>query len=93
MNIDRAFRADALMPDGPMYSRGFRMVTLSSVDFSGLWALTFDSKGDLVVVNYNNGTIDKFTPSQIKVSGSPTPEVSLTDVSPGNAEISFGPAS
>jgi len=68
-------------------------VTLSSASFDGPWALTFDSKGDLVVANYNNGSIDKFTPKQIKVSGAPTPSVTITGIQTENGQITFGPAS
>ena len=42
-------------------------------------------------MNYNNGTIDKFTAKQIKASGSPVPSVSLTETRDGNAQITFGP--
>src|SRR5208282_298908 len=67
-------------------------VTLSSASFVGPWALAFDSKGDLVVVEYDNGTIAKFTPKQLKASGAPVPTVSVTGTT-GNAQITFGPAS
>jgi len=53
-------------------------VKLSSAIFSEPWGTVFDSKGDLVVTNFNYGTIAKFLTKQLKVSGAPIPKISVT---------------
>ena len=70
-------------------------VTLSSAIFGDdePTGAAFDSSGDLVVMNFNNGTIAKFTPKQLKANGAPVPEVSVTGSESGNAQIVFGPSS
>ena len=56
------------------------------------FAAVFDSKGNLVIKNYYNGTIAKFTPKQLKVSGAPVPKVVVTGAENDNNQIIFGPA-
>jgi hypothetical protein len=68
-------------------------VKLSSAIFDGPWGPAFDGKGDLVVMNYHNGTIAKFGAKQLKGSGAPVPEVSVTGNLGGDFQIIFGPAS
>jgi hypothetical protein len=70
-------------------------VKLNSAAFNegGPWGAVFCSKGDLVVMNYNNGTILEFTPQQLKASGAPVPKVSVTGSETTNYQIIFGPSS
>ncbi len=68
-------------------------VKLTSAIFDGPFGLVFDSSGNLVVMNYYNGTIAKFGAKQLKASGAPVPEVSVTGNTGGNGQIIFGPAS
>jgi streptogramin lyase len=68
-------------------------VKLSSAIFNGPWGTAFDSKGDLLVMNFNDGTIAKFTPKQLKASGAPVPKVSVTGTAIHNVQITFGPSS
>jgi streptogramin lyase len=70
--------------------------TLSGAIFDGPWGAVFDSSGNLVVMNYGNGTIAKFTPKQLKnlsKNGAPAPKVSLTGAEIDSYQIIFGPAS
>jgi sugar lactone lactonase YvrE len=55
------------------------------------WGLQFDSQHRLWVFNYLTGTISEFVPSQLKASGSPTPQVSLTGLPLYSAQLTFGP--
>ena len=69
-------------------------ITLSSAIFgddepSGV---AFDSKGDLVVTTFEDGTIAKFTSKQLKASGAPVPKVEVTGAENDNNQIIFGPA-
>jgi ligand-binding sensor domain-containing protein len=70
-------------------------VKLNSAAFNdaGPWGAVFSSKGDLVVMNYSNGTILEFTPQQLKASGAPVPTVSVTGSETTNYQIIFGPSS
>lgn len=70
-------------------------VKLNSAAFNdeGPWAAVFNSKGDLVVMNYSDGTILEFTPQQLKASGAPVPKVSVTGSETENYQIIFGPSS
>ena len=69
-------------------------VKLSSTIFltEAPFAAVFDSKGNLVIKNYYNGTIAKFTPKQLKVSGAPVPKVSVTGAEIYTSQIIFGAA-
>jgi hypothetical protein len=49
-----------------------------SAIFDAPWGAVFDTSGNLVVMNYSDGTIAKFTSQQLKASGAPIPEVSVT---------------
>jgi DNA-binding beta-propeller fold protein YncE len=70
------------------------MVKLSSAIFNGPYGAVFDSKGNLVVVNYfADGTIAKFTAKQLKATGAPIPKVSVKGNGSANYQIIFGPAS
>jgi len=44
-------------------------------------------------VNYGNGTVSKFTPSQLGTSGAPVPDVSIPGTEDENYQVIFGPAS
>jgi DNA-binding beta-propeller fold protein YncE len=55
------------------------------------WGLQFDLAHRLWVFNYVTGTISKFAPSQLKASGSPTPQVILTGLPLYSAQLTFGP--
>ncbi len=66
---------------------------LSSAAFDGPFGAVFDSKGDLVIMNYHDAKIEKFTAKQIKKSGSPSPKVTVTGTGSTNYQIIFGPAS
>ncbi len=69
-------------------------ITLSSAIFgddepSGV---AFDSKGDLLVTTFEDGTIAKFTAKQLKATGAPVPKVVVTGAENDNNQIIFGPA-
>ena len=68
-------------------------VTLSGAAFVGPWGLAFQNgnSGPLWILNYNDGTLNEFVPSQIMSSGSPTPKVSLSNTSSDAYQITFGP--
>jgi len=68
-------------------------VKLTSASFDGPFGAVFDSKGDLIVMNYYNGTILKFAPEQLKASGAPVPKVVVTGSLSADGEIIIGPAS
>lgn len=68
-------------------------VKLTSAVFYDPFDAVFDSNGDLVVSNYGDGTIAKFSAKQLKTSGAPVPKVSVTETDSNNSEILFGPAS
>ena len=55
-------------------------VTLTSTagNLSGPLGLAFDPSGDLWVANFNQNTIAEFTPAELAMSGSPTPNVTLS---------------
>ena len=56
-------------------------VTLTLTTLSAPVALAFDRSGDLWVANQGpsaTGSLEEFTPTQLAVSGSPTPQVTLT---------------
>ncbi|HKN12043.1 MAG TPA: hypothetical protein VJX68_02515 [Candidatus Binatus sp.] len=59
----------------------------------GPFSAVFDSKGDLLVMDYLDGTIAKFAASQLKTSGAPVPKVIVTGSVYQNYQIIFGPAS
>jgi hypothetical protein len=67
-------------------------VKLSSAIFDGPWGEAIDNKGNLAILNYNDGTIAKFTAKQLKVSGAPVPRVSVTGGPSDGYQIVFGPA-
>jgi sugar lactone lactonase YvrE len=71
------------------------IVTLSSAIFGDdePTGAAFDSSGDLVVMNSNNGTIAKFTRKQLKTTSAPVPKVSVTGGETENNQIVFGPPS
>lgn len=56
------------------------------------WGLQFDSLHRLWVCNYATGTISKFGPGELMVSGSPVPRVFLTGLPLFAAQIAFGPS-
>jgi sugar lactone lactonase YvrE len=68
-------------------------VTLSGAAFVGPWGLAFQNgnSGPLWILNYNDGTLNEFLPSQIMSSGSPTPKVSLSNTSSSAYQITSGP--
>lgn len=55
------------------------------------WGLQFDSTHRLWVSNYATGTLSKFAPGQLSVTGSPTPRIFLTKLPLFAAQITFGP--
>ncbi|MGA6971660.1 MAG: hypothetical protein WBY93_08540 [Candidatus Binatus sp.] len=68
-------------------------VTLSDQDGSliGPWGAVFDGNGDLLITNFDGGSISKFTPNQLKTSGAPVPPVFLTGEAYNSYELIFGP--
>ena len=67
-------------------------VTLSGAAFDGPWGLAFQNgdSGPLWILNYSNGTLNEFVPSQIMSSGSPKPKVSLSNTSVNAYQMTFG---
>ena len=57
------------------------------------WGAAFNSKGDLFVMNWGNGVIAEFKPTQLRASGAPVPKVTVTGTENLNVQISFGPGS
>ena len=68
-------------------------VTLTGAAFDGPWGLAFQNgnSGPLWILNYSDGTLNEFVPSQMMSSGSPVPKVSLSNTSSDAYQITFGP--
>src|SRR5271170_254908 len=68
-------------------------VTLTDNDGSliGPWGAAFDGSGDLLISNFDGGSISKFTPNQLKATGAPVPPVFLTDEAKESYQLIFGP--